>query len=825
MLPPATQTSTSLGDCVDGDPWQSALGACLVRTLRRHAALRGDKVALRFLERGERESDRATYAEIDRSARIVASNLRAAGVAGSPVLIALPQGLDFVRCFLGCLYAGAIAVPAPALGDPRASARLALIAAHVKPALVVCLLQRPGQLAALEQLRAAAGALKAAEPSEILSMHSEPETGGYDPAPGDIAFLQFTSGSTSRPKGVVITHGNITADLAMIGEAFAQDEHDSTVSWLPLHHDMGLIGCVLEPLNLGASAVLMSPLAFLQRPARWLRAIDAFQATTAGAPNFGYETCTRIVSDGELAGLDLSSWKLAFSGAEPIRAATLSSFARRFARCGFRAEAFYPCYGQAEATLFVTGGIAGSGVQEAGGPASGARPADYLPCASVSCGFPRLGSAVTLLDPQTLSEVPEGETGEIAIAGDQVSPGFWDPAAGIIPDADRETRVDGRRYLRTGDLGRLIDGNLYVVGRLRNMIILQGHNIHAEDVEQTVLAQPEAHEIGAVVAISIPGSGDREELAIVCELARGAAADDAAAHLEPLAGAVAQAHGVLPKEILLVATGTISRTLSGKLQHANARREFLGNIWTPLARHVPCPARQAPLACADRAHGIVIEKVPVPFSAPLPSQQQDRSLRALSYRLRVFDLILRDVIGPGNGRSYVDLGAGPLLFAQRARDAGFRVTGVDARPPWTGKVPPGVEAVTADVRRFNLDGYDVIGIVGLLYHLTLEEQIDLLRRCRGRPAIVDTEVYNPEVIREHGLDSARLRPAPERSGLTGAELDETGNVWSSVGNPSSFWADEASLLAMFEAAGWQRVTQMEPPYFSRFGRRRWYVLQ
>jgi acyl-CoA synthetase (AMP-forming)/AMP-acid ligase II len=523
-----------------GDPWTSRTGTSLLRVLRNRAALHGDRVALRFLERGEREADVTTYAELDRAARRIAASLRAAGAVGRPVLVALPQGLDFVLCFLGCLYAGAIGVPTPAWNDPRATDRIRGILANSGPALVVASAPRadmPVHLVTPDELLQGAGIHDAAP------LH--------DPLPSDIAFLQYTSGSTSQPKGVVITHGNIAANLEMIRRAFGQDEGDVTVSWLPLHHDMGLIGCVLEPLYLGASAVLMSPLAFLQRPARWLQAIASYGATTCGAPSFGYEFCLRGGTDTLAPGLDLSRWKLAFCGAEPVRALTLSRFAERFKAAGFSDAAFYPCYGQAEATLFVTGGEAGQGVRVG-------------PDGSVSCGHPWLDTEIVLLASAGDATVADA-VGEIAIAGPQVSPGFWDPDRGIVPDPARAVLLAGRSYLRSGDLGRLDDGALHVVGRLRNMIILRGANIHAEDVERTVSDLPAMALLGGVAALRVTGT-DEEGIILVCELQRGAALEAAAAALPSLAVAVAEAHGVAPLETLLVAAGGIARTVSGKLQ-------------------------------------------------------------------------------------------------------------------------------------------------------------------------------------------------------------------------------------------------------------------
>ncbi|RAI00084.1 hypothetical protein DLJ53_20420 [Acuticoccus sediminis] len=219
-----------------------------------------------------------------------------------------------------------------------------------------------------------------------------------------------------------------------------------------------------------------------------------------------------------------------------------------------------------------------------------------------------------------------------------------------------------------------------------------------------------------------------------------------------------------------------------------------------------------------------LESRGVPFACPSPQSLHGKSLFQLSYRLRVFDLILTELGDPA-GRRYVDLGAGPLMFAQRARNYGFDVTAVDARPPWTGADPEGVKHVLADIREFPLDGFDVIGIVGLLYHLRLDEQIDLLRRCEGRPTIIDTEVWCPDLVKSLGLESPRVRSVDSESGYSGAMLQETGNLWSSYGNPESFWLDEPSLLRLASACGWQTAITMEPPYFSQFGRRRWYLLK
>jgi len=558
-----------------------APAASLLSMLRDHARSDGARPALRFLSRGEEVSDEATYGALHQSAAIVAGNLAGAGLTARPVLIALPQGLDFVRCFFGCVYAGAIAIPTPALTDPRAAQRIAGIVEAARPAAVIA----PSDAFASNgwaRLRESYPDVAFLNASDLLQGYAAADL--RDPSPDDVAFLQFTSGSTSRPKGVAITHRNIMANLAMIEAKFGQTASDSTVSWLPLHHDMGLIGCVLEPLYIGMQANLMAPIAFLQRPARWLKAMTHYGATAAGAPNFAFEFCARTIADEQIPEVDLSRWRLAFCGSEPIRAATLSAFARRFRSYGFNEKAFYPCYGLAEATLFVTGGCAGAGVRER----KIARN-DSTPVSVVSCGTPSPGTSVLLLQPDADQPVPPGEIGEITVSGVQVSPGFWDPdIGGVVPDRDRTVALDGRSYLRTGDLGAIVDGELHVVGRLKNMAIIRGANIYAEDVELTVREQPEAAPLGAVVALTVTADAMVSEgLAIVCEAGRAAASADHSPLLQRLAGAVADVHGFLPLELVVVPAGAIERTLSGKLQRARTAERLAKGELRVLARFTP----------------------------------------------------------------------------------------------------------------------------------------------------------------------------------------------------------------------------------------------
>ena len=555
-----------------------------LETVRGHARARPGKTALRWLERGERPTDQASYAELDAAARVVAANLRRLGLSGRPVLFLLPQGLDFVRAFLGCLYAGAIAVPVPVAPGRRSQERAAAIARAVRPAVLLARavdVSGAGGTAAL--LREMCPGAQALAVEELLS--GAPGEAPPAPDPDSIAFLQYTSGSTSEPKGVVVTHRNLAATLQLIAQAFDQTDSNSCVSWLPLHHDMGLVGCVLQPLYLGITVSLMSPLAFLQRPARWLRAMHDYVATTAGAPNFAYDLCVRAISDEQLRGLDLSRWTLAFCGAEPIRLATLRRFGERFRGSGFDERAFYPCYGLAEATLFVSGGQARDGYRTRLLPGP-----DGTDRERVSCGYPRGDTRLAIINPTSRAPIAAGSIGEICVSGAQVSPGFWDGGSGrAAPDENRVFDRDGRRWLRTGDLGVMAEGDLHVVGRLKAMIIIRGSNIYAEDVEQTVVSFDVR--VAAAAAISVLDGPREEGFVLVCEVARGQALCDAEALLTRISDAVAQAHGVLPTEVLLAPAGAIERTPSGKIHRPRLRERYTaGNLPIIARRGGPVPA-------------------------------------------------------------------------------------------------------------------------------------------------------------------------------------------------------------------------------------------
>jgi acyl-CoA synthetase (AMP-forming)/AMP-acid ligase II len=401
--------------------------ATLVDLLGRRAGEWGER--RRYIWVSENgEEGRLTYAGLERLARAVAAALQRQGLAGERVLLLYPAGLDFVVAFFGCLLAGAVAVPAYPPGSRRTLPRVLSIVRDARPAAVLTSSHLLSRLAGLAAHEPELGGLRWIATDETPE---ELAAGWLDPGAGpeSTAFLQYTSGSTSTPKGVVVSHGSLLHNEEMIRRAFGQTEASVVVGWLPLYHDMGLIGNVLQPLYAGATCVLMSPMTFLNRPAFWLETICRYGGTTSGGPNFAYELCARKVTAEEKEGLDLAGWRVAFSGAEPVRAETLERFAAAFAGCGFRREAFYPCYGLAEATLFVSGGL----VEEA--PVVGRFDAGSLerhrvsPAEEgagrelVSCGRSWLGQEVAIVDPETLRRCAGDAVGEIWVSGPSVAGG------------------------------------------------------------------------------------------------------------------------------------------------------------------------------------------------------------------------------------------------------------------------------------------------------------------------------------------------------------------------------------------------------------------
>ncbi|HKX32076.1 MAG TPA: amino acid adenylation domain-containing protein, partial [Blastocatellia bacterium] len=567
--------------------------ANLVETLRWRASRQSEKVAYTFLVDGEDRELQMTYGQLDRRARSIAALLNRHQASGQPVLLLYPSGLEYLAAFFGCLYAGAIAVPAYPPAATRSGGRpggqLSRLYSVLKDA-------RPRVVLTSEAIRSGAAALAGENPALkaltwIATDHQETDLAEEWQeraiAADSPAFLQYTSGSTSSPKGVIVTHGNLAHNEEMIRVAMEHTELSTFVGWLPLYHDMGLIGNVLQPLHLGAACVLMSPEAFLQRPFRWLRAISRYRAATSGGPNFAYELCARKVRPEERATLDLSCWTVAFNGAEPVRAESLERFAHAFGACGFRREAFYPCYGLAEATLLVTGARRREpplilGLQRESLGRNLAVPGESDVQRLVSCGRSYGDQRVAIVDPSSRTELPSGRIGEIWIGGPSIAAGYWSRPEETAATFGAHLAETGEGpFLRTGDLGFLIDGELFVTGRIKDLIIIRGRNHYPQDIELTVERSYEGLRPGRGIAFSVE-AGEQEGLAVIQEIDPGQDRQ-AGAMMERIREAIAAEHEIQVSAIALVRPGSVPKTSSGKLQRRACREAYLNRQLDPIA--------------------------------------------------------------------------------------------------------------------------------------------------------------------------------------------------------------------------------------------------
>ncbi|MEU7055957.1 fatty acyl-AMP ligase [Streptomyces sp. NPDC046197] len=564
----------------------------LVDVLTTHASQQPERTAYRYLLTGDCDGEiqELSYGQLARRSRAVAAWLQERGLAGSRAMLLYPPGLEFVSAFLGCLAAGVVAVPGvPPQGrahNHRALVRTKRLLADADARVIL------GGREVIDVLGALTHDLPELDAITRVATEDIPDDAADswrapDLTADSVAFLQYTSGSTSAPRGVMVTHGNlldneriITERMGHTPETIAEYGHEMFVSWLPVYHDMGLIGPVLNTIHLGVTATLFSPLHFLQQPLRWPAAVSRYRPHTSGGPNFAYELCLKHATPGVLDALDLSSWKVAFNGAEPVRAATLRRFTETFGAAGFRRAAFYPCYGLAEATLMVTGGSvdAPATLLEAdeSGPHAGAADA-----AAVGCGRPATDVTVVIADPERQEELPEGETGEIWVSGASVAKGYWRNAV-----ATRETfraKLPGHegRFLRTGDLGFLRDGELFVTGRLKDLIVIDGRNHYPQDLELSAELSHPALRPGCTAAFSVDGGVDGEQPVVVAEVAPEAAGE-AETIADRVRSAIGEAHGLSVREIVLVHPGTIPKTSSGKIQRRATRAAYHESTLSPV---------------------------------------------------------------------------------------------------------------------------------------------------------------------------------------------------------------------------------------------------
>ncbi|MFA1545268.1 fatty acyl-AMP ligase [Actinomadura chokoriensis] len=577
------------------------------------------------------------FAELDRRARVLARRLEARGLRDRAVLLLYPEGLEFITAFFACLYARVIAVPAP-LPDLDAG-RFGRTRRIIEDADIALILTDTAHRGTLDAWLKAAG-LRSRVHCLDTQIGKDADPGDWRPpafGPGTLAFLQYTSGSTSDPKGVMVTHGNLLNNGEEIKRRIEGSPDTVGVGWVPHYHDMGLVGQFLQPLYLGCRYVFTSPITFIKRPVLWLELITRYRGTITVAPNFGYELALRRVTDRQLDGLDLSSLTVVKNGAEPVRASTLEALAERFGPVGFRPEMWMPCYGMAETTLLITGaprgggpvirdfdtealtkdaavprprpdgaapggtgpdGTSPDGTQPDGNQPDGTRPDGTRPDGTRPDGTRRLVSSgrpvtldVRIVDPETRAERPEGGVGEIWVRGGSVAKGYWGSPEESRTIFGARTIANEGPYLRTGDLGFRADGELFVTGRIKDLIIVNGRNIHAHDIEEAARAAHPAALIGAAfgidtaIDVDVGGGRDdgREHVVIVQEISTRAAAGTPLDELASLIKArVARAFELPAVSVVLAARGSVRRTTSGKMQRRLTREAFLNGEITAL---------------------------------------------------------------------------------------------------------------------------------------------------------------------------------------------------------------------------------------------------
>ena len=565
----------------------TSTAATLVEVLRRRAATQRDEVAYTFISESD-PVESITYGQLEKRSQAIAANLGRTVRPGDRALLLFPAGLDFIAAFFGCAYANVMAVPTCYPKPRRPMPRLSAIGRDARAATVLTNSKTLELVSVARQNPDWSGVNWLA-----IDEVSDEQADGWDcPAvtADDVVYLQYTSGSTSVPKGVMVTHGNLVHNLESIREGFQlnfqQQGVENTgkgVFWLPAYHDMGLIGGILTSLYVGGVSVLMSPTDFLRRPIRWLQAITKYRANVSGAPNFAYELCVEKTTAEQRAELDLSSWRVGFCGAEPIRAETLERFVEVFEPCGFQPESFYPCYGLAESTLLAAGGdgparpvfkrclrkaLARHEVRDANGHRNG----DVQTL--VGCGRPRLSHKIKIVNPETHDECGPDVVGEIWLRGPSVAAGYWNRPQETAETFQARLRDDDEdTYLRTGDLGFVSDGQLYITGRVKDVIIIRGRNLYPQDIERSVAqAHPGLRpDAGAAFSLEI---GGEEQLGVVHEVDRSFRHDDLNDVARCVRRIIIEEHEVDPHVILLIRQASLPMTSSGKVQRSQCRKLY-----------------------------------------------------------------------------------------------------------------------------------------------------------------------------------------------------------------------------------------------------------
>lgn len=573
----------------------------LIHALQETAVSMPEKNAFIYIGRDGSEQEKISFRELDDQAQSVAWKLQRKGLSGRPLVVLMENRIRFIVGFLGCVYAGVIPVPMPVPRHGRSWMRVRAVTGDSGANHLLA----DREIVDRITRRAEDGLLSEGNYRwlAVEDLVSEGHGGWKNIAPGydDLAFLQYTSGSTGHPKGVMISHGNILENTLAFSHHFGLSHRSVSISWLPLFHDMGLVAHVIQPMVLGSTAVLLDPLSFVMKPVSWLRAISSHGGTFSGAPNFAYELCVREIPDREIAGLDLRCWRTAYSGSEPVRCSSLESFCDRFKPAGFRRNAFYPVYGMAEATLMVSGKPAGktyasilrSEVRKTCGKGH-----LFLSEELVSCGAATGDQKIRIVDPDSGIDLSEGEIGEIWISGKNISGGYWQN-----PDLTKRffVRDDDTAsvWFRTGDLGLLKEGELYVAGRIKNVLIVNGENYSAEDMEYTVAMCHEGFRTGGCALFPVETNLGEHPVA-ACEIASDTSVETRQDMVERACRAVMESHGIPLYDVVFSGRGKLPRTTSGKIKRHRCRQQYMD-------RRLPMPFGPTSHPCLARER---MEEIP-----------------------------------------------------------------------------------------------------------------------------------------------------------------------------------------------------------------------
>lgn len=561
-------------------PATSAIEATtLVDLLRRHALERPGERAYTFVDEAEAEHV-LIYAELDRRARAIGACLQSLGVAGQRVALLYPPGIDFFPAFCGVIYAGAVAVTIP---TPRPNQSTAGLQAILRDAETRLVLTVTPVFSMLQHHAGQDPNLRALHVLNTDTIADDLAANWQAPAltADSLAYLQYTSGSTGMPKGVMVSQRNLLHTFALITALYRLTPHSVHVTWMPASHNLGLVGSLLA-LHNGMTTVLLSPLTVMAHPIHWLRAVTRYKGTFGGGPNFGFDLCVKNITPEERSTLALGSWSQAYSGGEPIRSDTLARFAEAFAPCGFRREALNAGYGLAEHTVVATANstsrmalastLTVSKAALENGRVVEARPGEGGSQVLVGCGPERLGVKIAIVDAESLTRCPPGRVGEIWIASPCVAQGYWNR-----PEESEQTfrarLADGEGpFLRTGDLGFLHEGEMFITGRLKELIIIRGRNLYPQDIEQTIGKSHPALQPNGGAAFSVDVDG-QEQLVIVHEIVPQAAHVQEA--VVAIRQAIAEEYDVKVHAVILVEAGSIPRTASGKIARRPCRAQFL----------------------------------------------------------------------------------------------------------------------------------------------------------------------------------------------------------------------------------------------------------